>query len=84
MSGTPRTYSLTSPINRSDGRFTFTVKAIPFQYGIAIYDAEVELVWRKQKPVASAVEHPREPGKRSGRRSHVTTSTGRSSPVRTR
>jgi linoleoyl-CoA desaturase len=35
---------------------TFALSAL-FQYGIAIYDAEVELVWRREKPVASAVEH---------------------------
>ena len=33
--------------------------ALLFQYGIAIYDAEIELVWRREKPVASAVEHLR-------------------------
>jgi NADPH-dependent stearoyl-CoA 9-desaturase len=35
---------------------TFLLSAF-FQYGIAIYDAEIELVWRKEKPVASAVTH---------------------------
>jgi linoleoyl-CoA desaturase len=35
---------------------TFLLSAF-FQYGIAIYDAEVELVWRKEKPVSSAVDH---------------------------
>jgi len=35
---------------------TFLLSAF-FQYGIAIYDAEVELVWRRQKPVSSAVDH---------------------------
>jgi fatty acid desaturase len=28
-----------------------------FEYGIAIYDAELERVWRKEKPVSSAVSH---------------------------
>jgi fatty acid desaturase len=35
---------------------TFLLSAL-FQYGIAIYDAEIELVWRKEKPVSSAVQH---------------------------
>lgn len=35
---------------------TFALSAF-FQYGIAIYDAELERVWRREKPVGSAVRH---------------------------
>ena len=37
---------------------TFLLSAF-FQYGIAIYDAEIALVLRKEKPVSSAVNHLR-------------------------
>ena len=35
------------------------VLSLLFQYGIAIYDAELERVWRREKPVASAARHLR-------------------------